>query len=245
MLDILICEDDPRQREQIQATITHYLKKHHLDMSLVLSTGCPTDVLDHLKRYPDTNGFYFLDVDLQHEINGIDLATRIKEQDSHAKIVFITTHDELSHLVFKYKIEAMDYIIKGNKELKTRVGECLEVAHTRYINQMTTLDECYSFESAGQVWNIPYSEILFFETDLSTRHRIILHMKESQIAFRGFIKQIAKVNPSFFQCHKSVVVNTENIKQVHKASRTIEMINGEIVSVSSRKIAILIARIKP
>ena len=52
--------------------------------------------------------------DLGADINGINLGEEIRQLDPTGYIIFITTHAELSHLTFKYKVEALDYIIKDD-----------------------------------------------------------------------------------------------------------------------------------
>ena len=239
MLEIMLCEDDHKQRKQLEEVISTFLREVALDMTLTMSTPDPQELLDYVSERGEIHGLYFLDMDLQHELNGIDLAVKIREMDTKAKIVFITTHDELAGLVFKHKIEAMDYIIKGEPDVKTRVKECLNVAFERYQSQFSSRVEYYSINTGEQISNIPITEILFFETDLSARHRIILHTTDSRIYFRGFINEIADAHVDFFLCHKSVVVNTKNIKSIDKTSKEILMINGETAPIATRKLPIL------
>ncbi|WP_258379417.1 response regulator [Enterococcus plantarum] len=108
MLSIIICEDDWRQRQTIETYVKNYIMMESLDMELVFSTGNPLEVLEFVKSKPQMIGLYFFDVDLQHEMSGLTLAAEIRKYDDLGKIVFVTTHGELSYLTFTYKIEAMD-----------------------------------------------------------------------------------------------------------------------------------------
>jgi len=242
MLHVFICEDNPQHRARMEAIVRKHISTEDCEMELVLSAGCPTDILDYLETHSDTNGFYFLDVDLQHDISGIELAAKIRNVDTHATIVFITTHEELSYLVFKHKIEAMDYIIKDRPaDIEERMTECMLVAYRRYLETRASKRKHYSVRVGDHVWNIPFDEILFFETDSSARHQIILHTKDSRIRFRGFINEIAKTNPDFYLCHRAYLVNTKNIKHINTSQRVAEMVNGEVVLIANRKIKELLA----
>lgn len=239
MLHVFICEDDPRQRESMETLINKYILLGDYDMDITLSAGSPAEMLDHLKKYGSKNGLYFLDVDLQSEINGIVLAAKIRALDVSATIVFITTHAELSYLVFKHKVEAMDYIIKDSpaEEIETRVMECMKLAYTRYLGGKHSKSKYFTVKAGDQMLNIPYDEILFFETHLTLRNKIFLHTINGKVEFRGAISEVTQLGPPFYQCHQSFVVNIKKIERVDRGNREVEMIDGEIIPISVRKMA--------
>jgi two-component system response regulator AgrA len=111
MLPIIICEDNDIQREKIKNFIELAIAKWNFDFEISLCTGKVEELLSFLDEQRELKAIYFLDVDLKNEINGIMLAEHIRKKDSSGYIIFITTHSEMSHLTFKYKVEAMDYII--------------------------------------------------------------------------------------------------------------------------------------
>ena len=117
MLQIILCEDDPKQRAHLENIMEDYVKDK-ADLVLALSVGTPQELLHFLEHKPDRKGVYFLDIDLQQELTGIDLAMRIREKDAGAKIVFITTHAKMTTLVFRHKIEALDFIVKDREILR-------------------------------------------------------------------------------------------------------------------------------
>jgi len=243
MLHIFICEDNSKYRERVEKVIKDYIAVKDYDIDLALSTGSPTDILDYLKKHPTKKGLFFLDVNLYHEINGINLAIKIKEINSSAKIVFITIHAELSFLIFMHKIEALDYIIKDMPvDIEPRVMECISTAYKRYLDDKVPKYEhdYFKVRSGSQTWNIHIDEILFFETHLSMKHKVVLHMVNSQIEYRAPISEIADSNPNFYRCHKSFVINIKHIKLIDKAKNYLEMSNGEIVPITVRKISELL-----
>jgi len=225
----------------MEAIIQRHIDTEKCDMELVLSAGSPTDMFAYLEKQFVKGGLYFLDVDLQHEIHGIALAANIRDMDTSAAIVFITTHAELSYLVFTHKIEAMDYILKDKpEEMEERVLECLRVAYKRRLHDKTLRRKPFIIKTGDQVLNIPHDEILFFETHPAVRNKLILHMENRLVEFRGFISDVAKIDPAFYRCHQSFVVNTTKIKGVDKKNNEINMINGEIVPITIRKMSELL-----
>jgi len=237
MMHIVICEDSKRERIGMEKTINKHIITGDYDMDLALSASGPIEVLDYLNEHPITSGLYFLDIDLQHEMDGIKLAAKIKEKDASATIIFITTCEELMPLVFTYKVEAMDYIAKDSpaEEVEARIAECMRLAYQRYLDGKHSKTKYFTVKVGDQILNIPHNEILFFETHPSIPHVIILYTKNGQIEFRGFIKNVENLGPEFRCCHKSFVVNTTKIKRVDRDKRELEMLNGILIPVSMRK----------
>lgn len=115
MLSVFVCEDDKIQREKLEKIIRNVIMIEELEMEFTLSTGDIKELLELVKKL-EPIGLYFLDVDLQQELNGIELASEIRKYDTFGKIVFLTSHTELMPLAFQYRVEALDYIIKSEEE---------------------------------------------------------------------------------------------------------------------------------
>ena len=94
MLDIFVCEDDTVQRQTIVQTIENTVLIEELDMQLVLDAGDPFVLLEKVKTSQNT-GIYFLDIDLNSNMNGMKLAQQIRLSDPRGFIIFITAHSEL------------------------------------------------------------------------------------------------------------------------------------------------------
>jgi len=246
VLYVLICEDDPRQRLHIEAVVGKYIAAGDCDIELILSTGHPVEILDFLKDYPDKKGLYILDVDLQDDmINGIELGAKIRETDPFAKIVFITTHDELAYLTFTHKVEAMDYIVKERPEdVEQRIIECMSAAYKRYLKEQDAEPKEFQFEIGGRLWRIPHDEILFFETDPGKKNKAFLHKEDEQIGLRNSMSNIAATVPHFYRCHQSFLVNPKHIRGIDRISHKIELSNGDTIPFAPKKAAELSGLIK-
>lgn len=108
MLKIFVCEDDLKQRKNIVGIIKNYILMQDYDLAFELETESPTVLLEYVSKLEKhTSGLYFLDVDLNTDMNGIALGAEIRKYDPNARIVFITTHTELAYLTFMYKVEAL------------------------------------------------------------------------------------------------------------------------------------------
>ena len=95
---IIICEDDPVQRQQLDTLVENYILFHSDLFKVELQSPGPNQVVEYLNKEQPENGIYFLDIDLKADIDGIQLAEVIRKVDVQAEIIFVTTHDELAPL---------------------------------------------------------------------------------------------------------------------------------------------------
>lgn len=234
MLNIFVCEDNTAQRQTIVKIIQNTVLVEELDMRLVLDAGDPYVLLEQVRTSQNT-GIYFLDIDLNSDMNGMKLAQQIRLYDPRGFIIFITAHSELSYMTFQYRVEAMDFVLKDNPaEAKVKIRECLFHAMERYTLQTKKVHKVYTIETGGRKISVDFDDIFFFETS-GNIHKIILHAKERQIEFSGTMKELTgALDGNFVRCHRSFLVNKNNIKEVDAKNRIIYFTNGETCLMSTR-----------
>ena len=234
MLNIFVCEDNAAQRRRIVQIIQNTVMIEELDMQLVLDAEDPYVLLNKVKTSQNT-GVYFLYIVLNSDMNGMKLAQQIRLFDPRGFIIFITAHSELSYMTFQYRVEAMDFVLKDNPaEAKVKIRECLLNAMERYSLQTNKTHKVYTIETGGRKISIDYDDIFFFETS-GNIHKVILHAKDRQIEFSATIKELTNtLGGSFVRCHRSFLVNKNNIKETDAKNRIIYFANGETCLMSTR-----------
>ncbi len=236
MIKLYLCEDDAQQRKHLKKVIENAVLIENLDMEFSCVTDNPNSLLDKVVT-ENSVGLYFLDIDLKTDMTGLTLAKEIRKYDPRGFIVFVTTHSEMSYMTFIYKLEALDFILKDDtEEMVRRVHECVLKANERLSSVTNKNPPNYSVIVGDKIYTVDYDEILFFETSANA-HKIILHCKSRQLEFPGKIKAIERdLDDRFYRCHRSFLVNTENIKEVDTTNGFIRMITGDECLLSFRQI---------
>ncbi|GAA0086071.1 LytTR family DNA-binding domain-containing protein [Clostridium sp. CTA-7] len=239
MLKIYICEENKEHRDKLKEMVNNIILIEDYDMKLEMETDNPSELIDSIKDNKES-GIYLLDINLNSDTNGIMLANEIRKYDPRGFIIFITAHPELMYLTFFYKIEAMDYIIKGDYEIiRKSIKDCLENAYNKYITKSTHLQKAFLIKFKDKTIRVNYDKILFFETSKAV-HKIVIHCKSRKIEFYGKMKEIQEsLDDRFCRCHTSYIVNKDNIDYINKADRIIHMINGDKCLVSIRCLKLL------
>ena len=239
ILSVFICEDECVQREFMERTVVEHIPENY-KIEIAVSTDNPMVLFNYVKANPKQNSLYLLDVNLQHELCGIGLAKKIREHDVLGVIVFVTTHPELSYLAFHNRVEAMDYIIKGeNTDVSKKIRECIDLTYRR-LAKLTLEKDFFQVKSSLGVRRIPLEDIVLFESSHAS-HKLILHTKDERIEFRGKLKDVQNISSDFFRCHRAYIVNAKNISRVQRVGKVgeVEMTNGVIAPVAEAHVSAL------
>ncbi|EGQ26269.1 LytTR family DNA-binding domain-containing protein [Mammaliicoccus sciuri] len=240
---VIICEDNPVQKEFIYKEIMNYASFHEPSIEVVLCTSTPDDVLTYLDHYQAD--CYFLDIELDHQLDGMDLAVTIRKRDPLATIIFITTHADRLKLTFTYKLAALDFIVKDTpNQIAAQVKEALESAFEKYT-QLGEVDssEVIQIKIGERIKNIRLQDIYYFETS-AIPHKITVYEKNGYYEFYGRLKDFEEVSSSFYRCHKSLLINLQHVNELDKKKRTVTMTNGAICDISFRASGELQRRIR-
>ena len=236
MLNIYICEDNEAQRAFVASFVSDYCIFRNLDATVALASADPKEILTHYKNVQDPS-LFILDIDLGAEINGIELASRIRKQDKKAAIVFLTTHSELALLTLQYKVEALDFIIKGNQDnVKRKIAECINTVYLRHTENDKS--KLIKITVGDKIIPLDMDDIILIETT-QTRHKLRLHTKSRTLEFNGELKTMEEqLDERFIRCHKSYVINKDKIAVINKRESSVTMKNGVVcpVSRSGRKL---------
>ena len=243
MISVFICEDNLQFLQMLSKCVSDYISIEDYDIKLALCTPNPAEIIDYIKC-DDVNGLYILDVELENGENGVELARTIRQYDPRGFIAFVTAHPHYIQKTFEYQVEAMAYIQKTDDEniICQKVADCIKNAYNKHVSRAYATP--FIFKSAnGRTVSCEYKDILFFETDpLKGIKRIILHTKSRQYTFYGTIGELARELPNghFFQCHKSGIVNVDNLTQdckedLEQGKDYMLMSNGAECPVSIRK----------
>ncbi|WP_165037966.1 LytTR family DNA-binding domain-containing protein [Enterococcus sp. ZJ1622] len=241
MIPIYICEDDPKQLEVISTVIKNRIMIENLDSYVHIATSDPLELFDAARVRTSSFGIYFLDIELKDsELDGVMIGKRIRDLDPLGKIIYVTSHSDLSLTILKSNIEPTDYIIKEDLfDLKERVEQILtKIFHDFQTAQLQK--DIFKIEFNDEIKFLPIKDIQYFSTSSDTPHKLEVHLTHAQMQFYEKIKEIEKMHRNFIRCHKSYVINTQNVRAINKKRREITLANGEIIPASIRGLKKLI-----
>ena len=190
-----------------------------------------------IRKKSKVTGLYFLDIDLHADKNGIELAQEIRKYDPRGYIVFVTTHSEMAVLTFKYKVEAMDFIIKDEVQtLPEQICGCIKNAEINYKAQLISANRLLTIKIDKNSLVLDQDDIVAITTS-EDNHKVVVHTKNGIRQTTGSLKEIhTTLNDSFFQCSRSAIINFKHVLKFSKEDGCLIMDNKERYTVSVRMI---------
>nr|WP_277988586.1 LytTR family DNA-binding domain-containing protein [Enterococcus sp. MSG2901] len=133
----------------------------------------------------------------------------------------------------------MDFIIKN--EVSTvceKIRECIDLASDRFLFSETSQSDTILIKVNGILKKVNLKEIMFFETSLNA-HKVVLHMRNGQLEFFGKISELAEKNEKLVRCHRSILINLQNISSFDKRNKEIIFDNEERCRVAIRYLSLV------
>ena len=228
MIPIYLCDDEPAVRRGIRTELEKEILISGYDMEVVCDTGDPEELLDAVRRN-GKRGIYFLDVDLKDgRYTGFTLGQEVRKEDPRGFLVYVTAFGELAFETFRYKLEALDYIVKADPEEMFRgIRRCLNVITERVQNEQGEERPYFTVKFMDTVRHIPVDDILYFETG-GKSHRIILHGKKGNMDFTGSICDLQKsLGGQFLRVHRAYLANVRHIRELDIRDKKVVFTHGE------------------
>ena len=229
MLKVFIMEDNAQQLTQLQKTTEQVLAELHLTGALVFTFNLTVSLSRELPE-PGPENVYILDLQIHHNRRaGLQLGQLIRQADPEATIIFITVHDELLYITYKYRLEALDFISKDHDNIRQELLKDFSLITHRHQWQETNV---FHYKSYKQTSSILLDDICYFKSNNLNTHAATIYTSD----FRTIeIHQIAKKDDRFYRVHQSYLVNLHLVKKVDFYSRTVIFYNGMTCPISRRK----------
>ena len=229
MIPVYICDDEPAISAQLERLVGDQIMMMERDMGPLQVVDNPVSLLS-LQKKAD-----FLDIDFPGYMSGLELAVKLRQYDPRGFIVFITAHDDMMFETFRYRLEALDYIVKGEPSVMAqRVNACLESICERLMSEPDGKSNYCSLKIFDSVRHIPLQKILYFEA-VGSRHTLVLHMDDEVLEFNSSLNHFEeKLGEAFWRCHRSFLVNRARIGNVRLKENIVELDNGETCLLSRK-----------
>ena len=208
---IAVCDDNPKELERIKGCFCR-IQGYDLVCSYFDSTST---VMEILKTENSPYDLYILDIEMPG-MNGLKLAKSIREKDSRALFVFLTSYT--SYMKDVFDVVTFDFIEKPISDEK--LLQILERAAT-YLN---ITSQHFSFGYRASRYSLKYDRILYIE---KKGRQALIHTFEDVYKTNMTLEEIWKqLNPkSFVHIHSSYIINLYNLDR--KDNEIAIMRNGE------------------
>ncbi len=207
MLNFAICDDNGPFLNGFATTLNKLIIKNDFDAKVVFKSTKISDLLDYMKD--NKVDVLFLDILLKSDMNGIDIAEKIRKYNKDIYFIFTTGHLEYAFLAFQVK--AFDYLPKpiSSERLESTLVRLFEDVNFSASNFLSLNSKTYI--NLNDIYYIKRDGMkLVFQTNSRTYE-----------VYSSFNKISNKLPSNFVRCHKSYIVNISNISHIETNNNTL------------------------
>lgn len=202
---IAICDDEQNQIEYITLIVASW--SAHEGHSCEIRTFASAEAF--LFEYEEDKAYdiLLLDVEMKN-MNGIELAKRIRKDNNRAEIIFITSHFEF--VGEGYEVDALHYLIKPIS------AEKLTQVLTKAAEKISVEPPSVVISCEGETVKLYESDIFYVESFL---HYIVIHTKDKEYKIKENMSVFEnKVSDDFYRIHRSYLVSLKHITRISRTS---------------------------
>ena len=209
MLRYLLCDDNIQILNRLATMLEKIFFKNNIEAEIVFKSTTAEETVKYINENIDTIDVLLLDINLKSSISGCDIADIARKKNKNLYIVFLTGHLEYALLAYKYK--TFDYLSKPI------TAERLEETILRLIDD--TKDSNAIFIKLNNHTIVKAEDIDYIKKD--GMKLIFCTPKTNYEVYNSFSKIQNCLPENFVRCHKSYIVNVNNIKNFNSTNNSI------------------------
>lgn len=213
MLNFVLCDDNMPSLKRLSKMLESIFIKDNVDAKIAYIASTPHEVL----KYTQNNkvDVLFLDINLNSTLTGCDVADLVRKKNKNIYIIFLTGHLEYALLAYKYK--TFDYLPKPI------VDERLEETILRLIEDIT-IEASHFIKINNNKTIINSKDINYIRKD--GMKLVLCTDKGNYETYSSFSKFETCLPENFVRCHKSYIVNINNVKKYKINENILELNNN-------------------
>ena len=223
VLYIIICENNANYRNKTYDIINQYMMSTNIDYKITTYSSYNEKLQEFIDNPPDGHKIYFLDIELDDDTSGIDIATDIRETDFDSQIIMVSGYETLLSNATKLRLSLLDYIHKTmqyDKNIKELIELCLKIFNLR---------KSIKFKIEKNDYNIKYDDVLMIETDSIVRKCTIYTKTKEYIVKKPLKFFEEQMDSNFYKINRGCIENLSNISKIDYKKNVIKLNNNKII----------------
>lgn len=219
MLRFALCDDNAQILSRLESMLGSIFTKKDIDANVVFKAKSPSEILDYVSN--NSIDVLILDINLKSNITGCDIADIVRKKNKDVYIIFFTGHLEYALLAYKYK--TFDYLVKPItlerlQETVLRLVADITENHTKFLKFNNTV--------------IKQDEINYIKKD--GMKLVFCTPSHNYEIYSSFSKIENCLPENFVRCHKSYIINVNNITHFTKNDNSVNFEHNAPCSIGAK-----------
>lgn len=223
MLNFVICDDNLNALNKLSHMFESVFMKYDLKAQIAFKTTNTTQLLSYVNENP--TDVLVLDINLNSKLNGIEIANKLRKAHKKCYIIFTTAHSEFVFLAFKCK--TFDFLCKpiAKERLEETVLRLFEDIKNNSSNKnYIRLDNKNTIIDGNEVKYIKREGMKVIFCTNSRNYEI----------YSSFSKLQELLPKNFLRCHKSFIVNINNIVKLEPAANLVYFKDNDFCNIGPK-----------
>ena len=221
MLNFVLCDDSIPSLKRLSKMLESIFIRNNIEAKIGLCASTPHETLEYIENHKVD--VLFLDINLNSNLSGCDIADLIRKKNKNIYIIFLTGHLEYALLAYKYK--TFDYLPKPI------IDERLEETVLRLMDDMA-IDTRRFIKINSSKTLINANDINYIKKD--GMKLVFCTEKENYETYSSFSKFQTCLPENFVRCHKSYIVNINNVKKFKINENILELKNNHSCTIGAK-----------
>lgn len=209
MINFIIYEDEKVFRDKYISTILKTIGNTKIAYKIIELSKYDKNTYNTIQKIVGKK-IFILDIEVPGK-SGLDFAREIRNGgDWKSPMIIVTMHEQLKNAAFTSKMLMLDFISKFYN-CENSLSETLKIS-LDILESQKSLD----FQYNGELYQIPYDDILFIEKNVEDLYSTIVTRTE-KIKIKkmiGVIEEELSKEKRFFRTHRSCIININNLTSI-------------------------------
>lgn len=219
MLRFVLCDDNIPILNRLEKMLNCIFIKDDIDAQIVYKAKSANEILDYVQD--NSVDVLILDINLKSNMSGCDIADIVRKKNKDVYIIFFTGHLEYALLAYKYK--TFDYLVKPItaerlEETILRLVEDSKKSHAKFLKFNNTV--------------IKEDEINYIKKD--GMKLVFCTPSHNYEVYSSFSKIENCLPENFVRCHKSYIINVNNITHFTTNDNSINFEHNDSCSIGAK-----------
>ena len=229
-MKFIVVEDERDAQEKIKKLLRKISVQTQIDLEIEYFKNYDEKLQKEIDNtlYPK---IYIMDIELDGEVSGMEVAEKIRDNDWDSEIIFVTTHDKFFDKVHRQILEVLDFIEKF-QDMENRLEKDIKLILSKKADK-----KLLKIKGNHADVEIYMRNILYILRDKEERKSII-YTDTDDVTFKvsnSLIDLLDRLDSRFVQTHKSCIANKNRMVERNYAKGYFILDNGKKVDYLSRK----------
>ena len=228
MIKFIVIEDDKAHQEKVKGLLRTITFNNEEEASISLyskfTTKLREEILDKSMRK-----IFIIDIELENNYSGVQIAKLIRENDWESEIIFMTNHDKMFETVYRNVYIVFDFIEKFHSFEVRLEKDVREILKMNFDNKM------FIYHGRNIDLHVYYKEILYIYRDTEERKVIVVTTRNKFSICLSIQDTLERLDNRFKLVHRACIVNLDRVQKFNWKSKYFILENGKKVDMLSKK----------